>query len=78
MKRRNFLKDCLMGLAISLVPKILQPSLPELLEDELVAVDVQFQYSFPGIIPEIKKHMPIQTFTVMTTKELALFIKMQQ
>ena len=27
MKRRNFVRDCLIGIAISLVPKILQPSM---------------------------------------------------
>lgn len=32
MKRRSFLKDCLLGMAFALVPKILQPVLPEVIE----------------------------------------------
>lgn len=42
MKRRNFIRDCLMGLAISLVPKILQPILPEVLEEEMVEARISY------------------------------------
>jgi len=37
--RRKFLRDCLMGIAISLVPKILQPVVPELPEYDFLLKD---------------------------------------
>lgn len=37
--RKSFLRDCLLGLAATLVPKILQPVLPEVVE-EMVEVEV--------------------------------------
>lgn len=33
MKRRSFLRDCLLGIAASLVPRLLQPVIPELVTD---------------------------------------------
>ena len=39
MKRNDFLKNALMAIAISLVPKILQPLLPEV-TDEMIQIPV--------------------------------------
>ena len=39
MRRRNFLRDVALAIAASLLPKILQPSIPEVIE-ETMAVDL--------------------------------------
>lgn len=51
MKRRSFLKDCLLGMAFALVPKILQPVLPEVVEENLV--------TFEGILPYIQRNAAV-------------------
>jgi hypothetical protein len=45
MNRRSLIKNALLGLAVSLVPEILRPSVPEVKEEkkeEVVMVEVQF------------------------------------
>ena len=41
MNRKNFLRNAMMALAVSLVPKILQPMLPDIQEEEMVDVEVE-------------------------------------
>lgn len=38
MKRRNFLRNVILGIAASLLPKILQPLVPEVTEEEMVRI----------------------------------------
>lgn len=42
MKRKEFLKNALMAIAISLLPKVLHPSVPEVEEEAMVNVPVEF------------------------------------
>lgn len=49
MNRKNFIANTLMAFAVTLVPRILQPSLPEVMEDEVVEVSVVWKtYAFNG------------------------------
>lgn len=41
MQRRSLIKNALLGLAISLVPEILRPALPEIVEEELVEQNIR-------------------------------------
>lgn len=42
MKRKEFLKNALMAIAVSLLPKILHPCVPEVVEENMVEVPVDF------------------------------------
>lgn len=51
MNRRNFLRDTLLIMAASLLPKILQPSLPQVQEEEMVDIQVNYVTYMAGIDP---------------------------
>jgi hypothetical protein len=70
MKRRSFLRDALMTLAISLVPEILRPVVPEVTEDKEIEVEVVFNtYIFKDGIFEYKCASPTDEPHVITMKE---------
>lgn len=49
MNRKDFIRNTIMGLAASMLPRILQPTIPEVLEEK---------YVFDGIIPTIESRKP--------------------
>lgn len=57
MERRKFFRDVLMTCAISLLPKVLQPQVPEVLEEDT-------DYFFEGILPTLRKHGNIYYYQV--------------
>lgn len=56
--RRNFLRDVAMTIAVSLLPKILQPAVPEVQEDEIEPV----QLNMFVCAPEGYEHLGNKTY----------------
>lgn len=77
MKRRNFLRDIALSIAATLVPRILQPVMPEVKEEAPIVK----QEGFPGLIPAIMGQGVVYTYD--STKgfqltEIETMVEMQQ
>jgi len=44
MNRNTFLRNIVLGIAATILPKILQPTLPEVCEEEMVDIPIRLEY----------------------------------